>query len=150
MIYISITNFVRHIFQTRRLKNVVIFFQTMIGFVLWRKIKNFYKDLARNYENVTVKDFRKFEKPEYEKNKPKLDIEFLNSCKTLGVSSKFLIFKLPNVSNKDTPSIRKRLLRSAINNCNKELQHVLKELVYLKTLYLDSLLLLTSASLKNL
>ena len=39
-----------------------------------------------------------------------------------------LIFKLANVSNKDALSIRKRLLRSAINKCNKELQHVSKEL----------------------
>ena len=41
---------------------------------------------------------------------------------------KFLIFKLPNVSNKDALSIRKRLLRSAINNRSKELRHVSKEL----------------------
>ena len=41
---------------------------------------------------------------------------------------KFLIFKLPNVSNKDASSIRKRLFRSAINKRNKELEHVLKEL----------------------
>ena len=41
---------------------------------------------------------------------------------------KFLIFKLPNVSNKDALSIRKRLLRSAINKRNKELQHLSKEL----------------------
>ena len=41
---------------------------------------------------------------------------------------KFLIFKLPNVSNKNTLSIRKRLLRSAINKHNKELQHLSKEL----------------------
>ena len=41
---------------------------------------------------------------------------------------KFLIFKLLNVSNKDASSIRKRLLRSDINNRNKELQHLLKEL----------------------
>ena len=41
---------------------------------------------------------------------------------------KFLIFKLPNVSNKDALSIRERLLRSAINKRNKELQHLSKEL----------------------
>ena len=38
------------------------------------------------------------------------------------------IFTLPNVSNKDALSIRKRLLRSAINKRNKELQHLSKEL----------------------
>ena len=41
---------------------------------------------------------------------------------------KLLIFKLPNVSNKETLSIRKRLLRSAINEGNEELQHFSKEL----------------------
>ena len=61
-------------------------------------------------------------------NKLKLDIDFLNNCKQLGVYPKFLIFKLPNVSNKDTVSIRKGLLRSAINKGNKELQHVSKDL----------------------
>ena len=40
---------------------------------------------------------------------------------------KFLIFKLPSVSNKDALSILKKLLRGAINDCDKKLQHVLKE-----------------------
>ena len=89
---------------------------------------NVYNDLARKYGNVTVKDFRKYEKLEHKKNKLKLDIDFLNNGKQLGVYPKFLIFKLPNVLIEDTSSIRKRLLRSAINKRNKELQHVLKEL----------------------
>ena len=55
-------------------------------------------------------------------NKLKLDIDFLNNCKQLDVYPKFLIFKLPNVSNKDAS-----LVRSAINNRNKKLQPVLKE-----------------------
>ena len=42
--------------------------------------------------------------------------------------TKFLIFKLPNISNKDALSIGKRLLRRAINKRNKELQHLSKEL----------------------
>ena len=41
--------------------------------------------------------------------------------------SKFLIFKLRNVSNKDVLSIRERILRSAINKRNKELHHASKE-----------------------
>ena len=89
---------------------------------------NVYNDLARKYGNVTVKDFRKYEKLEHKKNKLKLDIDFLNNGKQLGVYPKFLIFKLPNVLIEDTSSIRKRLLRSAINKRNKELQRVLKEL----------------------
>ena len=114
--------------ETHRLKNIVIFIQTILSFVLSRKIINIYNDIARKYGNATVKDFRKYEKLEYKKNKLKLDINFLNNCKQLGVYLKFLIFKLLNVSNKDALSIHKRLLRSAINKRNKELQHLLKEL----------------------
>ena len=114
--------------EIRRLKNVVFFIQTILRFALSRTIINIYNDIARKYRNVTVKDFRKYEKLEYKKNKLKLDIDFLNNCKQLGVYPKFLIFKLPNVSNKDALSIRKRLLRSAINKRNKELQHLSKEL----------------------
>ena len=96
--------------------------------MLSRKIIIIYNDNARKYGNVTVKDFRKCEKLEYKKNKLKLDIDFLNNCKELVVYQKFLIFKLPNVSNKDTLSICKRLLRSTINKRKKQLQHLSKEL----------------------
>ena len=114
--------------ETRRLKNVVIFIQTILSFVLSRKIINIYNDITQKYGNVTVKDFWKYEKLEHKKNKLKLDIDFLNNCKQLGVYLKILIFKLPNVSNKDTSSILKELLRSTISKCNKELQHLSKEL----------------------
>ena len=66
--------------KTRRLKNVAIFIQTVLGFVLSRKIINVYNDIARKYGNVTVKDFRKYEKLQYKKNKLKLDIDFLKNC----------------------------------------------------------------------
>ena len=112
--------------ETCRLNNVVIFIQTILSFVLSRKIINIYKDIAQKYGNV--KDSQKYEKLEYKKNKLKLDIDFLNNCKELGVYLKFLIFKLPNTSNKDPLSILKTLLCSAINKCNKELQHLSKEL----------------------
>ena len=114
--------------ETRRLKNVVIFIQTILSFVLPRKIINIYNDITRKYGNVTVKDFRKFEKLENKNNKLKSDIDFLNNCKLLGVCPKFLFFQLQNVSNKDALSIRKRLLLSAINKRNKELQYLSKEL----------------------
>ena len=68
-----------------------------------------------------------------QKSKLKLDIDFPNNCKQVGVYLKFLIFKLPNVSNKDAFSTRKRPLRSAINKPNKELQHLSKELTFLST-----------------
>ena len=78
--------------------------------------------------NCNISINGKYQKLEYKKNKLKLDIDVLNNCKQLGVYPKFLIFKLPNVSNKDALSVRKRLLRSAINKRNKELQHLSKEL----------------------
>ena len=96
--------------------------------MLSRKIINIYNDIARKCGNATVNDFQKYEKLEYKKNKLKLDIDFLNYWKQLGVYPKFLIFKLPNVSNKNALSICKRIFCSAINKRNKELQHFPKEL----------------------
>ena len=126
MTYINITKFVlinqlEKDHSTRCLKNIVIFIQTIVSFVLSRKIVSIYNDIAWKYGNVIVKDFRKYEKLDCKKNKVKLDINFLNNCKQLGVYPKFLIFKLLNVASKDAVSIPKRLLRSAINKHNKEL-----------------------------
>ena len=59
--------------------------------------------------NITVTDLRKYEKLKYTQNRLKLDTDFLNSYKQLGVYPKFLIFKLLNVSNKDALSTRKSL-----------------------------------------
>ena len=64
--------------ETRRLINI-IFFQTILSFVLPRKIINVYNNLAQKYGNITVKDFRKYEKLEYKKNKLKLYIDFLKN-----------------------------------------------------------------------
>ena len=114
-------------------KKCCYFFQAILSFVLSRKIIKICNDVAQKHGNVTVKDFRKYEKLKYKQNKLKLDIDFLNICKHLGVYPKFLIFKLPNVSNKDALPIHKRLLCSTINKCNKELQHVSKELSQSKT-----------------
>ena len=153
MIYINLFSWIfywNRMTETRQLKNVVIFFQTIISFVLPRKIINLYNDVERKNRNVRVKDFRKYEELEYKKNKLKLDIDFLNNWKQLGVYPKFLIFKLPNVSNRYASSICKRLLRSAINNRNKELQNVSQELCISEKLCLNSFLLLTPTSLKNL
>ena len=87
--------------ETSRLKNVT-FFKTILSFVQSRKTLNIYNNIAWKYGNVIVKDFRKYEKLGYKKKKLKLDIDFLNTRKQLGVCPKFFIFKLPNVSNKGT------------------------------------------------
>ena len=75
-----------------------------------------------------------------------IKILLYQSLESLDVYPKFFIFKLLNVSNKDALSICKRLLCSAINKHNKELQHLSKEL----SLSENSFLLLTSTYLQNL
>ena len=66
-------------------------------------------------------------------NLSRLHSFFLNNCRQLRVYPKFLIFKLPNVSNKNALSICKRIFRSTINKRNKELHHVSKELCQYET-----------------
>ena len=61
--------------ETRRLKNVVVFIQTVLSFVLSR---NIYNNIVRKYGNATVKDIQKHEKLEYQKNELNLDIKVLN------------------------------------------------------------------------
>ena len=133
-----------------------MFIQTILRFELSREIINIYNDIARKYENVTVKDFWKYEKLEHKnKNELKLEIDFLNNCKQLGVYRKFLIFQLPNVSNKDALSICKRLLRSAISKRNEELQHFLKEpslsinILFTQLFKIDFYILTKSITLHN-
>ena len=84
--------------------------------------------MARKHGNFAVKHFHKYEKLKYKQNKLKLDLDFVNNCKQLGMYPKFLVFKLWNVSNKDALSIRRRLLHSASTKSNRELQRVSKEL----------------------
>ena len=46
--------------ESRCLKNVVIFIQTILCFVLSRNIINIYNDIAWKYGNVRVKSFDKY------------------------------------------------------------------------------------------
>ena len=66
-----------------------------------KKLINIYNNISRKYANVTVKEFRKYEKLEYKKNELKILVKFLYNCKQLGVYPKVLVFKLPHFSNKD-------------------------------------------------
>ena len=100
----------------------------VLTFVLSRKTIDIYNDIAQKYGNVTVKDFRTHEKLEYKKNKLKLDFDFLNNCTNLVYIRNSLSLNCRMFPNKDALSIRKRLLRSAINERNKELQHFSKQL----------------------
>ena len=136
--------------ETHRLKNVVIFFQTILGFVLSRKIINIYNDIARKYGNITVKHFRKYEKLQYKHNKLKLDVDFLNDCKQLGVYPKFLIFKLRMFLIKTLYQFVKDSFVAPSINVIKNSNMFQKISVYPKTFYLNSFLLSTSTFLQNL
>ena len=114
--------------ETQWFQKCCYFFLIMSSFVLSRKIIKIYSDIAQKHENVTVRDFWKYEKLKYKQNQHKLEIDFLNNCKQLGVYPKFLIFKLPNVSSKDALSIRKRShnsksLQKTPNNSRKNYYH---------------------------
>ena len=55
--------------ETRRLKNVVIFIQTILSFVLSGKIINICNDIARKYRNFTVKIKKKHSKTRLDERK---------------------------------------------------------------------------------
>ena len=76
--------------ETRRFKNVVMFLQTIVGFLLSRKIMNMYNDLAQKDGNVTVKDFRKYEKLEYKNNKTEIRYRLSEQLQTTWCVSKII------------------------------------------------------------
>ena len=55
-------NMIHSMTETPHLKNIVIFLQSILSFVLSRKIINIYNNIARKHGNVTVRDFRKYVK----------------------------------------------------------------------------------------
>ena len=76
--------------ETRRLKNAVMFLQTIVSFLLPRKIMNMYNDLAQKDGNVTVKDFRKYEKLEYKNNKTEIRHRLSQQLQTTWCVSKII------------------------------------------------------------
>ena len=72
--------------ETRRLKNVVISVQTILSFVLSRKIINIYNDIARKYGNVKGLYFSiqpdKIRKSEIFTTFEKIHRSFLNNLKS--------------------------------------------------------------------
>ena len=136
--------------ETRRSKNIITFIQTISSFVLSWKIINIYNDIARRYGNAIVRDFRKFKKLEHKNNKLKLDINFLNNCKQLGVYPKFLILNCRMFLVKTLYQFVKDFFVAPSISVIKNSNIFQKTSVYPKTFYLKSLLLLTSTSLQNL
>ena len=115
-----------------------------------RKIINIYNDIIRKYGNVLVKDFRKYEKSEYTKNQLKLDIEFPNNCKQLGVIRNSLSLNCQMFLIKTLYQFVKDSFVAPSTSVIKNSNIFQKNSVYPKTFYLHSFLLLTSTSLQNL
>ena len=134
--------------QTRRWKNVVIFLQTILSFLLSRKYINIYNDIAQKYGNVTVKDFRKYKKLEYKKEKLKLHIDFANNCKQLLCIRNSLSLNCQMFLIKAFYQFVKNSFVAPSTSVIKNIFP--KNSVYQKIFYLRSFLLLTSTSLKIL
>ena len=115
-----------------------------------RKIMNIYNDIIRKYGNVLVKDFRKYEESEYTKNKLKLDIEFPNNCKQLGVIRNSLSLNCQMFLIKTLYQFVKDSFVAPSTSIIKNYNIFKRTQVYLKTFHLHSFLLLTSTYLQNL
>ena len=87
---------------------------------------DFYYTLAEHnlplkYENSLSKvDFRKLEQLCLKKKKTELDLTFLKNCRTFNVFSKFTCLNIPNVNYHDGVYIKRRLLKGAIREGEKE------------------------------
>ena len=93
-----------------------------------RKSEKWKHGKARKQVNVKVKDFCKYEKLKYKKNKLKLDIDFLNKCKQLGVYSKFLILK--QVFTMDFYILKKPIILYHNKSLQKSLYPQQKKIVF--------------------
>ena len=70
---------------------------------------------------LSASDIRHLEKCYKKRNKALLDINFLKNCKTLNVFPKFIQFDIPLANRSDIRSIKKRLLKNALQRrCREE------------------------------
>ena len=104
-----------------KLKSFVIFLRILSVFLLNRNFGNFIHDVAEKYQDkVTIAHLCKLEKLQRKVKKVELDINFLRNCQAFSVIPNFLGFNIPHCNRFESRSIRKRLLRSAINKREKE------------------------------
>ena len=155
IIYINITNFVLnsllekdHSIKTHRLIDA-IFIQAILSFVLSRKTINIYIDIAWKYGNVTVKDFRKYEKLECKKNKLKLET-FSTTANNLACIQNYLSLNCRMFLIKTRYQFVKGSFAAPSISLIRNSNIFQKTSVYPKTFYLNSFLLLTTTSLQNL
>ena len=118
--------------------------------MLSRKIIKIYNDIAPKHGNVTLQDFRKYEKLKYKHNKLNLDIDFLNNCKQLGVYPKLLFLNFRMFQIKMLYQYVKDAFEAPSINAIKNFNMSQKDSVNPKPFYPNSYQLLTSTSLTDL
>ena len=109
-------------------KSVVLFLKTISLFIVQRNFGNIRYDYVQKYDTLKIEQLRKYEKVKVKIRKADLDATFLRNCQTFNVTPKILTINLLNVSPHDLQSIKKRLLRSAVNKRNKELRSLKRDL----------------------
>ena len=109
-----------------KLKSVVVFFKILTCLLTSRSFRNIIHDIATKYDHINIADLRKLEKISIRSRKAELDLNFLRNCQSFNVFPKFLCFNLPNTSRRDTTTIRKQLLRSAIAKRSKEHRNLIR------------------------
>ena len=110
-----------------KLKTFVLLVKFVTAVIICRPFGSLMRDIAGNYEQLTVQQLRKLEKLSTKCKKAELDLQFLRNCKTFGVYPKFTVFPIPPQHQQDASEIRKRLLKSAINRRTKERFNLEKE-----------------------
>ena len=77
---------------------------------------------------MKIEQLRKYEKLKIKIRKTELDAVFLRNCQAFNVTPKLLTINLPNASSYNLQFSKKRLLRSAVNERNKELRSLKRDL----------------------
>ena len=108
-----------------KFKSVVVFLKILTCLLISRSFGNFIHDIAAKYDHISIADLRKLEKISIRSRKAELYLNFSRNCQSFNVFPKFLCFNLPNTSRRDTITIRKQLLRSAIAKRSKELRKLI-------------------------
>ena len=95
---------------------LVILFDMLLNLKFLLSRENIYNDIAQKYGNVAVKDFRKYEKLEYKKNKLKLDVDFPNNSKQFGSLS----IQPRKIRKSEIFTTFKKIHRSFLNNLKSQ------------------------------
>ena len=103
-----------------KFRSILLFLKISIKLILCRPFGGILFDIAAKYDNISSQDLRRLEKIVLKENKAKLDVTFLENCRTFGVRLKFINFRCYQADYRDERYIKQYLLKSAITKRNKE------------------------------